>query len=108
RSRQTIELEVRQAVIGLLQGKAQIEAASKALELAERTAAAEREKLELGVSTAYDVILRERDLIAARQSEVAARAPYARGLVQFCGARGARLETNGIAVRDALAGNATQ
>src|SRR5262249_36011153 len=62
RSRQRIGLEVRQAVIGLIQGRAQVEAASEAVRLAERLAAAEREKLQLGVSAAYDVVLRERDL----------------------------------------------
>lgn len=105
RSRQQIELEVRQAVIGLLQGKAQVEAAHKALDLATRTASAERQKLQLGVSTAYDVILRERDLLAAHQSDVAASAAYARALVEFDRATGTTLDTNGIAMNDALAGH---
>jgi outer membrane protein TolC len=105
RSRQQIELEVRQAVIGLVQGKAQVEAARTALELAQRTADAEREKLQLGVSTAYDVILRERDLVSAKQAEVAASAAYARALVEFDRATGATLDSNGIAMADALAGH---
>ena len=105
RSRQQIELEVRQAVIGLVQGKAQIEAARTALELAQRTAEAEREKLQLGVSTAYDVILRERDLVSAKQAEVAASATYARALVELDRATGTTLDTNGIAMADALAGH---
>ncbi len=104
RSHQQIELEVRQAVIGLIQGKAQVEAAHKALELADRSASAEREKLQLGVSTAYDVILRERDLIAARQSDVAASATYARALVEFDRATGTTLDISGIAIADAQAG----
>jgi outer membrane protein TolC len=104
RSRQQIELEVRQAVISLIQGKAQVEASHKALELAERSATAEREKLEFGVSTAYDVILRERDLIAARQSDVAASATYAAALVGFDRATGTTLDANGIALGDALSG----
>ncbi|HZT75852.1 MAG TPA: TolC family protein [Vicinamibacterales bacterium] len=105
RSRQQIELEVRQAVIGLAQGKAQVEAAHKALELADRTAAAEREKLQVGVSTAYDVILRERDLVAAKEADVAASATYARALVEFNRATGATLDANGIAMNDAMAGH---
>jgi outer membrane protein TolC len=105
RSQQQIELEVRQAVIGVLQGKAQVEAAHAALALAQRTADAEREKLQLGVSTAYDVILRERDLAAARQSDVSASAAYARALVEYDRATGTTLDANGIAMRDALAGH---
>ena len=105
RSRQQIELEVRQAVIGLMQGKAQVEAAHKALELSERLATAEREKLELGVSTAYEVILRERDAVSARQLDVAASATYARALVEFARATGTTLDANGITMNDALAGH---
>lgn len=108
RSRQQIELEVRQAVIGVIQGKAQVDATHKAFELAQRTAAAEHEKLELGVSTSYDVILRERDLVAARQSDVAAVANYAKALVEFDRATGTSLNTNGIAMNDALAGRVVQ
>lgn len=108
RSRQQIELEVRQAVINLIQGKAQVEAAHKALELAERTADAERQKLEFGVSTAYDVILRERDLVTARQTDVAASATYAGALVAFDKATGTTLDANGIALGDALAGHLGQ
>jgi outer membrane protein TolC len=105
RSRQQIELEVRQAVIGLIQGKAQVEAAHKALELSQRLATAEREKLELGVSTAYDVILRERDAVAARQLDVGASVTYARALVEFARATGTTLDANGITMNDALTGH---
>jgi outer membrane protein len=99
---------VRQAVIGLIQGKAQVEAAHKALELSQRLATAEREKLELGVSTAYDVILRERDAVAARQLDVGASVTYARALVEFARATGTTLDANGITMNDALAGHVDQ
>lgn len=104
KTRQQIELEVRQAVIGLQQGKAQVDASREARRLAERTAGAEREKLQLGVSTAYDVILRERDLVTAQQNEVSANAAYARALVEFDRATGQTLDRNGIALNDALSG----
>jgi outer membrane protein TolC len=105
RSRQEIGLEVRQAVIGVAQGKAQVDAAREALQLATQTAAAEREKLQLGVSAAYDVILRERDLVAAQQAEVAAAASYARALGELERATGTTLEQNGISLGDALSGH---
>jgi outer membrane protein len=104
RLRQQIGLEVRQAVIGLLQGKAQVDAAHEAVRLADRTASAEREKLELGVSAPYDVILRERDLVSAQQSDVAAGATYARALVEYDRATGTALDRNGIKLGDAQSG----
>ena len=104
RSRQQIGLEVRQALISLTQGRAQVEAAHEALRLALRTVEAERAKLQAGVSTTYDVILRERDELSARQADVAASAAYAKALVDFDRATGAMLERNGIELRDALAG----
>jgi outer membrane protein TolC len=104
RSRQQIGLEVRQAVISLTQGLAQIEASREAVRLAQETVNAEREKLTVGVSNAYDVILRERDLLAARQTELATTATYAKALVDFDRATGLTLEQNGILLSDALEG----
>ena len=104
RSRQQIGLEVRQAVISLMQGAAQVEAAHEALRLAQRTADAEREKLTAGVSTGYDVILRARDLLAAQQADVTATAAYAKALVDLERATGVTLEQNGIELSDALYG----
>jgi outer membrane protein TolC len=104
RSRQQIGLEVRQALISLTQGRAQVEATHEALRLAQRTVDAEREKLQVGVSTAYDVVLRERDLLAARQSDVATIAAYARAIVDFERATGATLQQNGISLADAQGG----
>ncbi len=78
-----IAIEVRQALIGLVQAKAQVEAASKASELSGQILAAEEERLLSGVSTPYDVILRQRDLISAQSAEVQARANYAKALVEI-------------------------
>jgi outer membrane protein TolC len=105
RSRQQIGLEVRQAVINLAQGAAQVEAAHEAVRLAQRAADAEQEKLDVGVSTGYDVILRQRDLLTAEQAELTATAGYAKALVDFQRATGSTLEENGIELGDALAGD---
>ena len=104
RARQKIDLEVRQSVISLIQGQAQVEAAHEAMELAQLLADTEREKLLLGVSNPYDVVLRERDLLAARVANVLASAAYAKALVDFDRATGTTLEQNGIELSDALAG----
>jgi outer membrane protein TolC len=104
RSRQQIALEVRQAVISLAQGTAQVQAAHEAVRLAQRAADAEEEKLAVGVSTGYDVILRQRDLLTAQQAELTARAGYAKALVDFERATGSTLEQNGVGIGDALQG----
>ena len=72
RSRNTITMEVRKAIIGLMQGKAQVEAAHKAAALAREMWEGEKIKLEAGASTSYQVILRERDYTNARYAEVGA------------------------------------
>lgn len=82
-TRNTIALEVRKAVISLVQAKAQAEAARKASELAGQLASAEEEKLLSGVSTPYNVIQRQRDLLAAQFAEVQARVNYAKALVEI-------------------------
>jgi outer membrane protein TolC len=82
RTRNTIALEVRKAVIGLVQAKAQVEAASKAVELSGQALAAEEVRLLEGISIPYDVIRRQRDYRSARFAEVQARANYAKALVE--------------------------
>lgn len=105
RSRNTIALEVRKAIIGLIQGQAQVEAAHKAASLAREIWEGEKNKLEAGASTSYQVILRERDYTNARQAEVAAMITYAKALVEMDRARGATLDRKGIEYSDALSGN---
>ncbi len=82
-TRNTIALEVRKAVISLVQAKAQEAAARKASELAGQLASAEEEKLLSGVSTPYNVIQRQRDLLTAQFAEVQARVNYAKALVEI-------------------------
>ena len=80
--RNSIALEVRKAVIGLVQSKAQVEAAHKAAQLSGEALAAEEAKLLEGVSIPYDVIRRQRDYRSARFAEVQARVNYAKALVE--------------------------
>jgi outer membrane protein TolC len=82
-TRTQIAVEVRKALIGLVQAKAQVEAAGKAAELSGQILTAEEEKLLSGVSTPYDVILRQRDLISAQSAEVQARVNYAKAVVEM-------------------------
>ncbi len=87
--RNDIALEVRQAVIGLVQAKAQAEASNKTVVLTDQLLKAEEEKLLSGLSTPYDVIRIQRDLLVAQLSEVQARASYAKALVELDRSTGA-------------------
>ncbi|MBP1624073.1 MAG: outer rane efflux protein, partial [Acidobacteria bacterium] len=108
RSRNTISMEVRKAIIGLVQGKAQVEAAHKASALAREMWEGEKVKLEAGASTSYQVILRERDYINARYAEVGAMTAYSKAIVEMDRARGATLDRNGIEYSDALNGKVSK
>jgi outer membrane protein TolC len=108
RSRNTAVLEVRKAIIGLIQGKAQVEAARKATSLAREMWEGEQKKLEAGASTSYQVILRERDYTNAQLAEVSARVTYAKAMVEMDRAQGVTLDRNGIEYADALSGNVSK
>ena len=108
RSRNQIALEVRQAIIGLINGRAQVEAAHQAVRLARETLDAEQKKLQAGVSTPYQAVLRQRDLIAAQTAEVQAVANYSKSLVEMDRAVGATLNRNGIEIGDAFNGTVSK
>lgn len=107
RSRQQINLEVRQAITGLMQGRAQVEAAHEAADLARQVLEAERKKLDAGISTPYDVVLRDRDFVAARQAEITAMSGYAKAMVEMERASGELLQRNNIELQDAHTGVVT-
>ena len=106
--RNQAELAIRQAMIGLVQGKAQIEAAQEAVVLAQQSMDAEQKKLGVGASTFYNVVLRQRDLTTAQYAEIQAADAYAKALVAMDQARGTMLERNGMTFNDALTGTITQ
>ncbi len=105
RLRNQAAVEVRKAMIGLVQGRAQLEAAHEAARLAREIWTGEQERLEAGVSTSYQVILRERDFVAAQQAEVDSSANYAKALVEMDRATGQTLTRRNIQVADALSGD---
>jgi outer membrane protein len=104
RSRNQVALEVRKAIIGIIQGKAQVQAAHEAVRLAREILEGERNKLDAGASTSYQVILRERDLNSARLAEVSAMVSYVKALVELDRSRGTSLDRNTIELGDALSG----
>ncbi len=100
--------DVRNADIALTQAKAQIEAASKAVILAQQTLDAEQKKFQLGESTVFFVIQAQRDLATAEGNEVKARSVYAKALTQLAQATGTTLARHHIEISDALEGKVSR
>jgi outer membrane protein TolC len=103
-----VEQDVRSVEIGVIQAKAQIGAAVKAVVLAQKTLDAEQRKFKLGESTVFLVIQAQRDLATAEGNEVKARSTYAKALTQFRQATGTILADYHIELNDALQGKVTR
>ncbi len=97
----TIFLSVRNAQIAMAQGRAQVAAAEKARSLAQQTLDDEQKKYQLGASTSYNVVLRERDLTAAQGTELRARINLIEDEANFNQAMGRTLDVNRIVVAGA-------
>ncbi|HUI57027.1 MAG TPA: TolC family protein [Bryobacteraceae bacterium] len=99
-----VRVEVQNAVIGVQQARAQYESAIKQRVLQEETVDAEQKKLAAGVSTTYNVILTERDLVTAESNELAAESAYAKAKVELSRATGQTLYDNNISLDEAFKG----
>jgi outer membrane protein TolC len=107
-TRNQIAQEVKNAEIAVVQAKAQIEAARKAVTLARQTLDAEQKKFQLGESTVFLVIQAQRDLVLAEVREVQARTIYAKALTQYGQATGTTLARHNIQLSDALEGKVSR
>jgi outer membrane protein TolC len=94
-------LDVRNTYIALTQDRAQVAAASKARQLQQETFDAEQKKYQLGASTVYNVILTQRDLIAAQGTELRALANLVEAKANYERAVGRTLDVNHVAIADA-------
>jgi outer membrane protein TolC len=102
--RNSVLLDVRNTYIALTQGRAQVQAASKARELQQQTFDAEQKKYQLGASTVYNVILTQRDLILAQGTELRALANLVEAKANYERAVGRTLEVNRVTIADAKHG----
>lgn len=100
RDKNTIVVGVRNALIAIQQDAAQVAATEKATQLSQQTADDEQKKYALGSSNSYNVILRSRDLTAAKGTELLAKANLEIALVNFNLAMGRTLSTNNITIAD--------
>ncbi len=98
-------LDVRNTYIALTQDRAQVDAASEARQLQQETFDAEQKKYRLGASTVYNVILTQRDLIAAQGTELRALANLQEAKANYERALGRTLEVNHVTVADAKSGD---
>jgi outer membrane protein TolC len=103
-----VRVEVQNALIGVQQARAQYQSAVKQRILQEQTVDAERKKLLAGVSTSYNVILTERDLVTAESNELAAETTYAKAKVELERATGQTLDSNGISLDEAFKGKVSR
>jgi outer membrane protein TolC len=97
-------LDVRNTYIALEQGRARVQAASKARELQQQTFDAEQKRYQLGASTVYNVILTQRDLISAQGAELRALADLVEAKANYERAVGRTLEVNRVTIADAKHG----
>jgi outer membrane protein len=107
RTKNQVEQDVRNAEIGVIQAKARIEAARKAVTYNQQNLDAEQKKFRLGESTVFLVIQAQRDLSTAEGTEVTARSNYAKALTQFRQVTGTILSDYNIELNDALQGKVT-
>ncbi|MBZ5514950.1 MAG: TolC family protein [Acidobacteriia bacterium] len=100
-----IAQQVRSAEIGVIQAKAQIEAAHKAVVLAQQTLDAEQKKYQLGESTVFLVIQAQRDLATAEGNEVKARSTYAKAITLLQQQTATILRKYNVELSDAVSGH---
>ena len=108
RQKNNIAQDVRNAVIGVTQAKAQIQAAQKSVVLAQETLDAEQKKFQLGESTVFLVIQAQRDLVTAQGTEALARSTYAKALTTFYQATGTTLKQYNIELAEAKKGEVSK
>jgi outer membrane protein len=97
-------LDVRNTYIALTQDRAQVDAASEARQLQQETFDAEQKKYRLGASTVYNVILTQRDLIAAQGTELRALANLEEAKANYERALGRTLDVNHVTIAEAKSG----
>jgi outer membrane protein TolC len=103
-----VRVEVTNAMIGMQQTRARIDAARKQRTLAEQSLDAEQKKFQLGASTNYLVIQAQRDLTSALSAEVQALGNYMKARVEMDRATGQTIFRNSISLEEAYAGQLTK
>jgi outer membrane protein TolC len=107
-TRNQVEVDVTNSVVALRQARARYEASHSNLKLQQELLDGERKKFELGESTSYNVIQQQRDLTAAKASELAALVTWQSARINLDSITGTISEANGITLADAKTGHVAQ
>jgi outer membrane protein len=97
-------VDVRNAIIELVQGKAALDAATKTRILDQETLDDEEKKLKLGASTIFNVVVDQNTLAGAASAEVRALANLVEAQVNYDRAMARTLNVNHITIADAKTG----
>ena len=91
-----MSVEVREAVRAIDTNMKRINATAVSRRLAEEKLSAEEKKFSVGMSTSFNVLEYQRDLIAAKVREISAIIDYNKSLVNLERVKGTILEKNNI------------
>jgi outer membrane protein TolC len=103
-----VALEITNALIAVEEARASYEASVKDRLLQQQTLDAEREKVDVGASTAFYVIQFQRDLAAARSAEVSAESSYLKAKIALQRAVGSILDDYGVVMAEAATGSVSR
>ena len=98
---QTIRVDVRRAVRSVDSGVKRVAAARANTVLQRRTLEAEQKKFDNGMSTSFEVLQIQTDLLNAQVAEIRAILDYTKALADLERAKGTLLEARGLALADA-------
>jgi len=101
-----IRIEVRNAEYALEQGRARVDAARKARDLAQRTFEIMQKEQTLGAGSSFQTLTAQRDLALAELDLVNASTAYQKSKLELQRSTGTTLEENNIQIQDAVDGTA--
>ena len=107
-TRNQVEVDVTNSVVALRQARARFEAAEANLKLQQELLDGEQKKFSLGESTTFNVVQQQRDLAAAKASELAALVTFQSARINLDAITGTIIEANGITLSDAKSGHVAQ
>ena len=107
-ARNQVEVDVTNSVVALRQARARYDAAHSNLQLQQELLDGEQKKFALGESTSFNVIQQQRDLAAAKASELNALVTYQSARINLDSITGTIIEASGITLLEAKTGHVAQ
>jgi outer membrane protein TolC len=104
-TRNQVEVDITNSVVALRQARARYEASHANLQLQQELLDGEQKKFALGESTSFNVIQQQRDLAAAKSSELGALVTYQSARINLDSLTGTVIEANGVTLSEAKTGH---